>query len=65
MAYQHMRRNWVLNIKKYISREHGSLQIKVATLEIMKTGYEDFLIIDDILFRIKIPKDETYSLQHI
>ena len=47
-----------LDIYKYITKGHIPSSIKGHALRKLKTECEDYLVIDDILFRIKIPKDK-------
>ena len=47
------------DIYKYIIKVHISLQIRGHTLRKLKTECEDCLDIDDVLFKIKVPKYKT------
>ena len=48
-----------MDIYKYITKGHIPSSIKGHALRKPKTECEDYLVIDDILFRIKIPKDKN------
>ena len=48
-----------MDIHKYITKGHIPSSIKGHALRKLKTECEDYLVIDDILFRIKIPKDKN------
>ena len=48
-----------MDIYKYITKGHIPSSIKGHALRKLKTECEDYLVIDDILFRIKIPTDKT------
>ena len=48
-----------MDIYKYITKGHIPSSIKGQALRKSKTECEDYLIIDDVLFRIKIPKDKN------
>ena len=48
-----------MDIYKYITKGHIPSAIKGHALRKLKTECEDYLFIDDILFRIKIPKDKN------
>ena len=45
-----------VHIYKYITKGNVSLQIKGDALRRLKPECEDYLVIDDVLLRIKIPK---------
>ena len=47
------------DIYTYITKGHVPTQIKGHALRKLKTKYEDYLVIDDVLFRIKVPKDKS------
>ena len=48
-----------IDIYKYITKGHIPSVIKGHALRKLKTECEDYLVVDDILFRIKIPKDKN------
>ena len=48
-----------MHIYKYIPKGHIPTSIKGKALRKLKTECEDYLVIDDVLFRIKIPKDKS------
>ena len=48
-----------MDIYKYITKGHIPSAIKGHALRKLKSECEDYLVIDDILFRIKIPKDKN------
>ena len=48
-----------MDIYKYITKGHIPSLIKGHALRKLKTECEDYLVIDDILFRIKIPEDKN------
>ena len=48
-----------MDIYKYITKGHIPSSIKGQALRKLKTECEDYLVIDDILLRIKIPKDKN------
>ena len=48
-----------MDIYKYITKGHIPSSIKGQALRKLKTGCEDYLDIDDVLFRVKIPKDKN------
>ena len=45
-----------MDIYKYITKGHIPSSIKGQALRKLKTECEDYLVIDDVLFRIQIPK---------
>ena len=47
------------DIYKYITKWHIPSQIKGHALRKLKTECEDYLVIDDVLFRFKVPKDKS------
>ena len=47
------------DIYKYIIKGHIPSPIKGKALRKLKTECEDYLIINDVLFRIKVPKDKS------
>ena len=50
------------DIYRYITKGHILSQIRGHALRKLKTECEDFLVIDDVLFRIKVKKDK--SIEH-
>ena len=46
-------------IYKYITKGHMPSSVKGPALRKLKTECEDYLVIDDVLFRIKISKDKS------
>ena len=46
------------DIYKYITKGHIPSQIKGHVLKKLKAETEDYLVIEHILFRIKVPKDK-------
>ena len=48
-----------MDIYKYITKGYIPSSIKGQALRKLKTECEDYLVIDDVLFRIKIPKDKN------
>ena len=48
-----------MDIYKYITKGHIPSSIKGHALRKLKTECEDYLVIVDVLFRIKIPKDKN------
>ena len=48
-----------MDIYKYLTKGHIPSSIKGKALGKLKTEREDYLVIDDVLFRIKIPKDKN------
>ena len=46
------------HIYKYITKGHIPSSIQEQALKKLKTECEDYLVIDDVLLRIKIPKDK-------
>ena len=68
MTYQCLLRNSVLDMKKrpffkdiynYITKRHVLSQIKGNALRRLKTECDDYLVIDDVLFRIKTLRDKN------
>ena len=47
------------DIYKYITKGHIPSQIRGQALRKLKTECEDYLAIDDVLFRIKLPKNKS------
>ena len=47
------------DIFKYITKGYIPSPIKEQALRKLKKECEDYLVIDDVLFRIKIPKDNS------
>ena len=47
------------DIYNYITRGHMPSQIRGHALRKLKTECEYYLVIDDVLFRIKVPKDKS------
>ena len=47
------------DINKYITKWHSPSQIKGNASRRLKTECEDYLVVDDVLFRIKIPRDKN------
>ena len=47
------------DIYKYITKGHIPSQIRGHALIRLKIECEDYLVIDDVLFRIKVPKDKS------
>ena len=52
-----------MDIYKYITKGHIPSSIKGQALRKLQTECEDYLVIDDVLFRIKIPKDKDKNLE--
>ena len=50
------------DIYKYITKGHICSQIKGNALRRLKSECEDYLVIDDVLFRIKILKDRNMEI---
>ena len=48
-----------MDIYKYITKGHIPSSTKGQALRKLKTECEDYLVIDYVLFRIKIPKDKS------
>ena len=48
-----------MEIYKYITKGHIPSSIKGQALRKLKTECEDYLVIHNVLFRIKIPKDKN------
>ena len=48
------------NIYKYITKGHSPSQIKGHAFRKLKPECEDYLVIDDVLFRIEVLKDEKH-----
>ena len=49
------------DIYKYIMKGHIPSQIRGQALRKLMTDCEDYLVIDDVLFRIKVPKIKTLN----
>ena len=47
------------DIYKYMTKGHIPCQIKGHALRKLKTEFDDYLVTDDVLFRIKVPKDKN------
>ena len=50
------------DIYKYIRKRHIPPQIKGHALKKLKTECEGYLVIDDVLFGIKVPEDRSIEL---
>ena len=50
---------FIKDIYKYITKRHIPSQIRGQALRKLKTECEDYLVIDDVLSRIKVPKDKS------
>ena len=48
-----------MDIYKYITKGYVSSSIKGQALRKLQAECEDYLVIDDVLFRIKIPKEKN------
>ena len=59
LSAKYEKRPFFKDIYKYITKGHIPSPIKGQALRNLKTECEDYLVIDDALFRIKIPKDES------
>ena len=59
LSTEYEKSSFFMDIYKYITKGHIPSSIKGHALRKLKTECEDYLVIDDVLFRIKIPKDKT------
>ena len=47
------------DIYKYVTKGHIHLQVRGHAFRKLKTECEEYLIIEDVLFRIKVPKGKS------
>ena len=59
LSAEYEKSQFFMDIYKYITKGHIPSSIKGQALRKLKTQCEDYLVIDDILFRTKIPKDRN------
>ena len=59
MSAEYEKSPFIKDSYKYITKGYIPSQIKRNALRRLKTEYEDYLVIDDVLFRIKVPKDKN------
>ena len=59
LSTEYKKSPFFMDVYKYITKGHIPSSIKGQALRKLKTECEDYLVIDDVLFRIKIPKDKS------
>ena len=59
LSAEYEKSSFFMDIYKNITEGHIPSSIKRQALKKLKTECEDYLVIDDVLFRIKIPKVQT------
>ena len=59
LSVEYEKSPFFMDIYKYITKGYIPSSIKGQALRKLKTECEDYLVIDDVLFRIMIPKDKS------
>ena len=59
LSAEYEKSSFFMDIYKYITKGHIPSSIKGQALRKLKTECEDYLVIDDVLFRVKITKDKN------